>query len=184
MKTSLTYGIIMAVAGALLTLVMYLAGFHDSTEKMKSGQWIGLVGGLAIAVACLTIAMRERRAARGPDQDWGYGSAFGTGVLTALVASIAGGIFAYVYFAMINPQFSDVVLQMQVEKMEAAGAPAAQIERVEPMMRKWMSPAVLTISQSISGFLMGVVLSLILAIFQRRPLAATPAEAVPPPLAT
>lgn len=183
MKAPLIYGTIMAVAGALLSLLMYLAGLHDTAEKMKSAQWVGMAGGLLIAGVCLTLAMRDRRAARAPHQEWGYGSALGAGVLTGLVAAVVGCIFGYLYFAVINPQLSDVIFQMQVEKMEAAGASSSQIEQVEPMLRKWMTPGVLTVSQAFSGFVMAVLLSLILAIFQRNRPSMTEAP-MPPPLAT
>lgn len=183
MKTSLIYGAIMAVAGAVFTLLMFFAGFHDSPEKMKLGQWLGMVGGLAIGVVCLALAMRAHREQRRPDQSWGYASAFGIGVLTSLVAALLGSITGFLYFAVINPGFSEVIYQMQVEKMEAAGVSAAQMERIEPMVRKWTAPGILVVSQVLSGFMMGVVLSLIVAIFFRRRTSDVAAP-MPPPLTT
>jgi len=34
MKIPLTYGFIMAIGGALLMLLLYFAGLHDTVEKM------------------------------------------------------------------------------------------------------------------------------------------------------
>ncbi|MDO8540228.1 MAG: DUF4199 domain-containing protein [Opitutaceae bacterium] len=169
MKTPLTYGFLMALGGALLTLVLFFAGFHDSPEKMKTAQGIGIVVGLAITITCLSLAMREKRANLPPDADWGYGSAFGVGVLTAIVSAAFGTLFAYLYFGVINPGFSDMILQVQLEKMEGARMSAAQIERAEPMLRKWVSPIALTITQCIMAVIGGAILSLIVAIFHRRP---------------
>jgi len=169
MKTPLIYGFAMALAGALLTFVMFFAGFHSSAEKMQSalGRTIGTVGSLVIAIVCLLLAMRAKRAGTPPDAPWGYGSALGAGVLTGLFAALIGIVFAYVYFVFINPQMSEVVYQVQVAKMEAKGMSSDQIDRAEPMMRKMMSPVAMTIFQTIFGFLASVVLSLILAIFVR-----------------
>jgi membrane associated rhomboid family serine protease len=182
MKTALIYGAAMAIAGAVLTLLMYFAGFHDNAEKMAAARWVGMIGGIGIGVACLALAMREKRAGYSADQEWGYGPAFGGGVLTSLFASLFGLITAYLYFAILNPDFSEVILQTQISAMEARGMTQAQIDRAEPMLRKWMSPLAMTIMQGISGFVMSVVLALIVAIFFRKPLAGTE-EAGEPPVA-
>ena len=181
MKTALTYGFGMALAGALLTLLLYFTGFHDSPEKLSSGQWLGTLGAIAIGITGTTLAMREKRANFPIEDDWGYGNALGAGVLTGLFAGLFSAVFTYVYFAIINPGMSELILQSQIAAMEAKGMPAANIERAEPMMRKWMSPPVITVMQLFFGFLWNVIISLVIAIFlRRRPTAAE----LPPSLAT
>lgn len=181
MKIPLKYGLFMALAGAAFTLLMYFAGFHDSPEKMQSAQWIGFAAALAIGVTFLSLAMKEKRATAPADLPWGYGSAFGTGVLTALFASVFGMITAYCYLAFINPRMCDVVLQMQLAAMEAKGLSAAQLEKAEPMIRKWMSPPIMVVMQSVSGFITGTVLAAIVAIFFKQRVVST-AAGLPPPI--
>ena len=181
MKIALKYGAFSALASAAFTLAMYFAGFHESAEKMKSSQLIGFLGGFGIAITLLALAMKEARANAPLDRDWGYGNAFGTGVLTAVFSSLFGAVFGYCYLAFINPAFSDVVMQGQIAAMEAKGMSAAQLEKAEPMMRKWMSPPVMTVIQVISGFIMSTCLSAIIAIFFRK--RVEPAGLVPPPVA-
>jgi hypothetical protein len=182
MKTPLTYGAIMAVAGALFTFVLYFAGFHDNAEKMASVQALGSTAPLAIGITCLILAMREKRATASVDSDWGYGSALGTGVMTGLFASLFGMVTAYAYFAFVNPHMTDVIFQMQTAKMQANGMGADQIERAEPIMRKMMSPVALTLVQGFMGFLFSFLLSLIIAIFFRVRPANSGRLAEPPPL--
>ncbi len=170
----------MAVAGAILTLLLYFAGLHESAEKLKSAQWIGIIGAVAIGGFCISLAMREKRAEFPVDEEWGYGSALGMGVLTGMWASLFGLVTAYVYLALLNPDFCDVVFQAQVAGMEEKGMSSAQIERLEPMLRKWMSPIVMTIMQGVMGFIWSIVLSLIIAIFLRQRPAATGASDAPP----
>ena len=158
----------MAIAGAVLMLLLYFAGFHDSVEKMKPAQWIGGIGGIAIGVTCLTLAMQEKRAQFPAEEEWGYGSALGGGVLTGICASLFGLLTAYVYFAILNPGFCDVIFQAQVAAMEAKGLRPADIERIEPMLRKWMSPVAMTIMQFFTGLVFSTILSLIIAIFLRK----------------
>jgi hypothetical protein len=185
MKTPLMYGVIMAVASALLTLILFFVGFHDSPERMQSGvgKFIAVVVPLAITIICLALAMRDKRANTPADASWGYGSALWTGVLTAVFASLLGAVFAYLYFAVINPTMTDVLYQAEVAKMEDKGVSPEQIDQAERFMRKMMSPGIMTIFQSIGGFLITVVISLIMAIFfKTRVLAPDSSDRSPPVL--
>ncbi len=175
MKTTLTYGFYSALAGALLTLAFYFAGFHESPEKMETAHNAGIVLGLIIGIAVLIFGIKEKRELTPSDASWGYGSALGTGVLIGLFAALMIAVFNYCYFAFINPGFTDVVFQAQVAKMEAKGLSATQIEQAEPIMRKFMSPVAMTISGFIIGLVANTVLSLILAAFlKNRPAGAQP----------
>lgn len=182
MKLAATYGALMAIANAILLLVLFFAGLHDNAERLSTAQWVGVVGGVAISVTGLALTMREKRAQYPAEEEWGYGSALGGGVLAGVVASFLGMVTAALYFGLINPGFSDVVWQAQSAAMEAKGVSAAQIEKIEPMVRKWISPVALTIIQGISGVIWSVVLALVVAIFFRRRPAATGGADAPPPL--
>ncbi len=179
MKLPLLFGSAMAFAGAVLTLLMFFAGLHDDVEKLKTAQWVGTLGGIAIGVTTLALAMKEKRRTYTTEEEWGYGNALGVGVLSGLVGAVLGAVFAYLYFGVINPGLSDLMVQAQIAGMEQAGVPAAQIEKTEPMMRKWMSPPAMTVFQAIFGFIWSTVLSLIIAIFYRnRPAPPVGAPAV------
>lgn len=183
MKTPLTYGVIMAVASALLTLSLFFAGFHDSAERIESGlgKFIAFVGPLAITIACLALAMRDKRANTSADNAWGYGSALWTGVLTGLFAALFSAVFAYLYFGFINPGMTEVLYQAEVAKLEDKGLSPEQIDRAEQFMRKMLSPAIVTVFQSIGGFLITVVLSLIIAIFYKNRAVVVGTDDRPPP---
>lgn len=174
----------MALVGALSMYGLYFAGFHDTPEKMATANWIGSCVGIVASVICLALAMRDRRNESVPDKDWGYGSALGTGVLTGLVAAILGAILAYIYFGIVNTQFSEVVYQAQVAKMEAKGLSSSQIDAASGMMHKMMSPVAMTIFNFIGGIVWATILSLIVAIFfRKRALPADAVEMAPPPMA-
>ncbi len=182
MKTPLTYGFFSALGGAIITLLLYFTGLHDSVEKLSTAQWVGGILGLAVLVTCLALAMRDKRAAAPADAEWGYGSAFGTGVLTALFATIFGAIVTYVYFAFINPHMTEVIFAAQQAKMEARGLSATQIANAEPMMRKMISPGISTCFQAIFGFIFSVIICLIVAIFFKNPKAGALGSEEPPPV--
>lgn len=185
MKTPLIYGAVNALIGALITYAFFFAGFHDTPDKMKQVQTFSTVIIVVVSVVCLALAMRERRAEFPADRNWGYGTAFGAGAMTAVWATVFGTVSAYIYFGIVNPQFSETVYQMQVQALEAKGLSASQIESASGMMRTFTGPIAMCVSQAIMGFLGGVILSLIVAIFFRNRPQVVEADATlsPPPLA-
>lgn len=180
MKTSLTYGFIAALVAALISMGSYFAGWHDTPEKLDTAHNVGMALGVVTAVICLVLGIKEKRALTPADKSWGYGSALGTGIMIGLFAAILGNLYSYCYFSFINPHVTDVIYQAQVAKMEAKGLSPEQIERAEPMMRKFMSPVVMTISGFVITLLFNTVLSLIIAAFLKNRPAGAQAE---PPVA-
>jgi hypothetical protein len=140
MKTSITYGFIMTLCGAFVGLALYFTGFHADVDKLKTAQNISIVIGIIISVCCILLGMREKRANTPADKSWGYGSALGTGVMIGLFGAVFGAVYNYVYFAYIDPNFREVVLQAQIAALEAKNLSAAQIEQAEPYIRPWLSP--------------------------------------------
>jgi hypothetical protein len=168
MKTCLTFGFLLALAGSLTTLALFLTGYHDSEPKLQVAQWIQMAVGTVASLACLAAAMRAKRAQTPADQDWGYASAFGGGVLTGLCAVVIGSGFSYLYYKFINPNLNETLVQMQLTAMADKGMPAKAISEIEPMMRRWMMPEVMTLMQSLSGLIATTVLSALIALFFRQ----------------
>lgn len=180
MKTSLVYGFIMALCGAFVSLILHFTGLQTDVEKLKLAQNIGMVTGIIIAVTCILLGMREKRAATPADKPWGYGSALGTGVMIGLFGALFGAIYNYAYFAFIFPDFSEVVLQAQMAAMEAKNVPSAQIEAAEPFIRKMLSPAIMTVTGAIMVFVWNLIIALIVAAFVKNRPAAAPFTAPTP----
>lgn len=176
MKTPLLYGLLMAIAGALLTYALYFAGFHDTPEKLQAARWPSGLIGIAITIVILLLAMRARRAEYVPPDEWGYGSAFVTGLMVAVFGCLFAAVFQYVYMAFINRQFSDLLLQLAQQQM-----PPTQFEHSEGVLRKIYSPIGMTIFQALGGMFFSVIMSLIIAIFVRKPLASGVTEIAEPP---
>lgn len=180
MKTSFIHGLGMAIAGFVLALVMFFLGFHDSPDKLGVAQTVGLVGGLAITLGGLILAIRARRAETPADEPFGYGRALGTGTLTGLFSSAFGAISTVLYATVINPGFQEVVIETQIAKMEEQGMGAAQIEQAEGMIRMMSGPAAQGVFGFIGGFVFSFIFALIIAAFLKRPAA----DPTPPPIAS
>uniref|UniRef100_UPI00404A3255 DUF4199 domain-containing protein n=1 Tax=Cephaloticoccus sp. TaxID=1985742 RepID=UPI00404A3255 len=167
MKISITYGFFITLASSLLSLGFFFTGYHDEVAKLETAQNIGMGLGVAIAIVCMLMGMKEKRELTPADGKWGYGPALGTGVLIGLFGAIFSSIYTYCYFTFINPNMGELIFQMQVLKMEAKGMTDTQIAQAEPMIRKMMSPVLLTVVSTFTIFIMNVVLALITAIFAK-----------------
>lgn len=169
MKTTFIYGLSMAIAGSLMNFMFYFLGFHDSPEKIGTGQMIGLIGGMVITIGGLILAVKARRSEVSESEDFGYGKALGAGVLTSLWASIFGTISNVVYMGFINPGMQEVVIESEITKLEAKGMSAEQIDQAEGMIRMMTSPAASGIMGFIGAFVISVIISLIIAAILKRP---------------
>lgn len=168
MKTYLTYGLAIALAGALLNLILYFAGYHSDYSKLSTAQWIGGGGGLAISIACIILGTKARRAEMPPSEDFGYGSAFAAGLMITLVAALIGIVTNYLYMHIINPGFNDLVIHAKVAEFEAKGLSATQLEQMEKDMRFFTSPLIQCVMVFIGGMIGGTIVSLITAAFLKR----------------
>jgi Protein of unknown function (DUF4199) len=175
MKTYLTYGFAMAIAGVLLNLVLYFAGFHSDASKFGTAQLIGGLVGLGIGITGIVLGIQARRAeVMAANEDFGYGRALGAGVMIALFSALFGMLTGYLYMQVINPGMTDLMVQHQVSKMEAAGLSADKVEQMETITRKMMSPAIMAAMSFLMAMFGGTVISLISAAFLKRSASDVP----------
>ena len=181
MKTYLLYGLAWAIGGFVLMTVLYLLGFHSDTTKFTAAQIIGGLGGFIIAVTCIALGTKARRAQVPATEDFGYGRAFGAGIMITLFGALFGSLTAYTYAKFINPEFVDVIVQAQVQKLEEKNLSAAQIEGAEKMIRSMSSPGVQALFGFLGSLMFGAIISLVTAAILKRP-AVPEALATPPPI--
>jgi len=166
MKTYLLYGFLLALSGFLLTLVLFICGLQSDAAKLMSTRWVGSSLSLIIAIAFLVLAIRARRNAVPPSEDFGYGWALWAGVATQLFASFFSMITTYLYAAVINPGLTDLMLQAQAEKMQAMGREMTDAQQA--MMRHFIGPVGQAILAFFATLFIGVIIALIAAAFLRR----------------
>jgi hypothetical protein len=174
MKTCSLYGFISALAGAFLALVLYFLGFHSDVTKMATAQWVGGLGGTLIIVVCITLGVRARRAEVPAAEGFGYGRALGAGAMVSLVLALLSAVFNYAYLAFIDPGYPDVMIQYKMDQLQAKGISGAQLEQAEKYTRMLMNPVPATIITLVYLFILGFIISLIVAIFLKRPAPANP----------
>ncbi len=165
MGTKFTYALILTIASAVFNLLLYFTGFQ--TEKIAVGQhlqWLGF--GIMITVLFLGIkAVREES----PGKYMGYGKGVGTGVLISLFSGLMSAVYTFIHFKFVNTEFADYNMQLVRAKWEAAGMGADQMEKMEGFTRMFMGPVAMAIMTPIIAVFFGLILSLIIAIFLKRP---------------
>ena len=173
MNTKLTYAVILTVAQAVFSLLMFLLGFQ--TDKMAAGQnlqWLGLI--ISIVVLWLGIkAVREES----PDKSLSYGQGVGAGTLISLYSGLLSAVYTYIHFKFINTNFFEYQQEFMRSKWAEKGMSEAQMEAAGNMMKKFSGPGITSIMVPIMAVIMGLILSLIIAaILKRAPAAdASPA---------
>jgi hypothetical protein len=180
MKPYLTFGAFIALGNAVITLVLYLAGFHSDPAKLSTAGNIAMAAGLAIGVTLLILGVRAKQAQTPVTEDFGYGKALGAAVMISLFATLFSSAFQFIYQSFINPSFAEVMVQAQISAMQDKGIPADTIEKAEGMMRIMLKPAVQAGMGLIFGMIFNVLISLIVSAFLRRKAVAD--TATPPPL--
>jgi hypothetical protein len=182
MKTYALYGFFSALGAAFLNLILFFTGFHSDPAKLTAASLIGGFGGLAIAVTCMVLGVKARRAEIPANEEFGYGRAVGAGFMVGLVSSILSAIFTYAYDAFINPGFLDIVSQDKLSKMEASGASSDQLEKAQAGMKFIMTPVLQSVFVIIGGVIFGLIIALIVGAFLRRSAQAPALSPQPPPL--
>src|SRR5579862_5989638 len=158
MKTPALFGFISALAGAVLTLILYFAGFHSDATKMAIAQSIGTWVGLLIFVVCQVLAVRGRRAEWPATQPFGYGSALWAATQMAFVAAILSSAFSFCYMKFINPGFAEVALQAQMDKAQAKGISGPALDRMESATRTFLQPGLAAIVNLFVLFIIGFLI--------------------------
>lgn len=168
MSTTLTYGIYLALANVALSLVGYFLGYQ--TDKMAQGQWFQYLGWVAIIVfTALGIrAVREDS----PDKSLSYGRGIGSAAMIGLYSGIVGGIYVFIHFKFVNPNFADYLIEFVRTKQNLP-------EQAEQGMRAMYGPVGMAIISAIFSPIISVIVGLIASIFLKRP---APAGSEPPPM--
>jgi hypothetical protein len=97
-----------------------------------------------------------------------YGRAFGAGALIVIFAALITAVFNYIFFAYIDPQYMDKMINMAEEDMIRKGMSEEQINMGMEMTRKWTTPPMAAIFGFVGYVFSGVILSLLVALVTKK----------------
>lgn len=162
MKTYLKFGLLSAVIGIFITLLVYLLGL----DKSPSGQYIGWIN-IPVTIILMVMCVKESRELL-YNGFISFGQAFKNLFLMLLVSTGISGVFMYFYTSSINPSIIDYIKEQQALEMEKKGMDQAAIDQAMAMSEKFVSPAWMTIWTIAGGLFMGIVIALIISAVMKK----------------
>ena len=156
---ALRYGLIIALALFVVTLVLSFTGLTDIAAR--KGMWLSILLTLVVFFGGLYVAVKDYKKESG--NLIAFGRALGFGTLTVLVICVAGVVLNWIYFQFIDPDIINQIMDMQTAQFEAQGMDDEQIEQTQKMMGFMMNPIGMAISGLFNSFIFGFIGALIAA---------------------
>ena len=165
-KSTMFSGIYLAVALILLSVIFYVTGNMFSKVAQYSSYPIIIAG-------IIWGQLSYKKELGGIST---YGQALTAGLLTMVFASIITSIYTYLLYAIIDPSLQEQMRIFTEEQMVAQGkVPEEQMEMALNMAAKFQTPAMMAAIGIFGGAFMGLIISLITAIFIKK----NPSDEVP-----
>jgi hypothetical protein len=159
LTASMGYGLILSLAMVVFSLVLFLLDLH-----MKQGlnylSYVILIAGLLLA------QLNYRNKHMGGFIS--YGKAFTIGMLTSLFVSLIMGLYTYIFFKFIDPGAMEQAMTMAEQQMMDRGMSEAEIEQGLKMAESFQTPGMYTFFAVAGNFVIGMVISLVTAIFVKK----------------
>ena len=157
---ALTYGLIVGIALALYSLILYLLGLNlNKTAGYVS--YLILLGGIIYS----TKTFRDN----GLGGSISYAKALGYGTLVAFFAAIVSAVYTYLSMTVIDPDLISKMLEMVEEELVKQGSLSDdQIEQVLEMQKPFMTPTFIAAMVIPTFTFVGFIFSLITSIFLKK----------------
>jgi len=160
MNKAMFWGLIIALASMMVTTIYY------ATDNMFSNSegWISFMI-FVVGIILTTLAYKK---SIDEDTPFPYSKALGLGVATMFFTSIILAVFTFVLYKIIDPGLIDQMLTKMEEQSLSKGLNEEMIAQQTDLIRKFMTPATMSISRIFSGVFMGLIISLITSIFLKK----------------
>ncbi|WP_404425802.1 DUF4199 domain-containing protein [Nibricoccus sp. IMCC34717] len=173
MKTYAFYGSGIAFLGFVMAAIFNFTGMHTDPSRLATANLISSIVGPILSIVLTFLAIREVKSNLNGEAKFTYADGFKVGFFVALFAAVTSVGTNYIYTSVINPDFREVMIRSQVEKMRLNNVPEANISQATEMIRRFSHPFVSAIFTFLASLAIGTILSLIIAIFTRKEAVAT-----------
>jgi len=166
--TASRHGLLAGLALIFLGLIVHLSGMVDYTNQGGASNWIVNIINWAITIAAIVLAVKRHR-----DEELGgyitFGRSFYVGFLVTLVIGVVSVVWGYLFFAFIEPDLIETILDASREQMiEKQGMSEEQAEQGLQMMGWMFTPFMMSLMGGIFSIVAGIVFSLIIGAFMKR----------------
>lgn len=168
MNTYLVYGLICAVSNLVFNVILYILGLHSDPSKMMFANIIGMLGSAAISATAIYLGQKTIRDKIPAEDPYTFVQAMTAGFLISVTAGFFGILTHYVYMVYINPNFKEVMIQYQMDKLAARGMSGDVLDRAEKGMRMFMKPMMQSVFAVFGTISIGSIVSLVTSFFVKR----------------
>lgn len=164
-KIALSYGLYLALASILLSVIAYVMGVH-----IERPWWLSLLG-FVIMVLLIIYGLKAFKKENGGFLS--LGEALKTGLAISLIAGLIGVVYNYIFMNFIEPDLVQQTLDYTRDQMveQNPNMTQDQMDMAMSMTEKFMSPGIMAAMQIIISLFFGFIISLIagLVMKQNRP---------------
>ena len=168
MKNFLKWGIFIAAANIVLSLIGYFSGLSTTPDA----QYLNIVSMLA-SLTLLFLGVRERKMQSPSDFTFGRGWVEGT--LISLIAAVIVAVWMFIFLDMIAPDLADYIHSEALKNFMKNPPPPENMEAARGMLDFFTSPQGLAISTIFMYTLGGMIISLIVSPIVKS-IGGTPAQ--------
>lgn len=159
-KSILNYGVLLGIISVVMGVIMYV------TNSYLDPSWVYTVVGLAISITIISIGIKAFKSENGGFLSIGEALKIGVGI--ALIGGIITSIWTFSLMTVIEPNYTEQMLDVQREKMVERGMPEAQIEAAMEMSANFMSPWIsIAIYLAVTLFF-GLIIALIAGLIMKQ----------------
>ena len=158
--TATKWGLILAMASIVLTMVFFIANINMTTSPLRFLSWVimGITYYMAIAEYRNQVAGGYLTIGRAVNLGWWMG----------LTTGILAGIFIYIYIGFIDTQFAENILTNTEENMLKSGQSQETIDIALAYTKPFVTPPAMAAMTVVSNIFMGIIVSLIIGLILKR----------------
>ncbi len=155
---AIKFGIIGGIASVLYSTIVNITG----NQGNKFLGWFALV----IVIVNLVFAFRTFKNSN--DGLMTLKEGFGIGAITCVISTLLSVCYTYIYTKFIDPDYFEVIKEIQQNELAKQGIPDEQIEMTMKIMEKFMTPELISVTALFMGILGGLILSVIIAAIMKK----------------
>jgi len=150
----LTYGVILGLATILISVLKY----SFSSNYLEKSYWDQVLG-FILLVGFVYFAINSFKKSNESNLSISQSIKIGLGV--TLIFALINVVYLYLFMSIIEPDFKDKIIEMQIKEMQKLNTPNSQITTTVNLMQKYFISITLSVT-IIYALITGLITSLII----------------------
>lgn len=158
-QAGVRYGLILGLISVAYFMVLVLTGVNATDGWAR---WSNLIFSAAL------IVLAQIYFKQNGDGYMNYGQGIGISFWVSLISSAISTIFFVTYLTIIDPDYSEMMRDLQMQAMEEQGLSSDQIEDAMKIASKFTTPPFLLVFGIIGGVISSILVALPITFFTKK----------------